>query len=166
MQKTTKNNPETNPFVHTLEIKARWIVEKEVISGTEGSGDVTLATANPVEVDSWCNVYTEHFLHVVKGMSAAAKDMIFWIISHLGYETDIIEMREDKYCEEMEVSGRTFYKARAELLNRMLAQRVSRRNTYWVNPTYFYRGKRTKAYPQNVTMMNTNPLNQLNGHTV
>lgn len=161
MRKSVKNNPETNPFLHTLVIEARWIVEQQVINDVYEAAELVLASTKPVEVDNWCNIYTTHFLHVVIGMSAAAKDMIFWLIAHLGYETDIIEMTEDKYCNDMQVSGRTFYKARTELLNRFIIPRASRRNTYWINPTYLYRGKRAAAYPQNLHMQNENPLNRL-----
>lgn len=166
MRKSSKNNPETNPFVNTLEIKAKWIVEQQVINDVYEASQVVLASTRPVEVDNWCNIYTDHLLHVVIGMSSAAKDMIFWLLAHIGYEIDIIEIREDKYCEEMKVSGRTFYKARNELLNRFIIPRASRRNTYWINPTYFFRGKRAKSYPKNLVMMNDNPLSHLRVKTM
>ena len=166
MHKSTKNNPETNPFLHTLVIKARWTVEKKIVDDVYEASEVVLASVRPVEVDTWCNIYTEHFLSVFIGMSSASKDMIFWIITHIGYETDIIEMKEDKYCEEMKVSGRTYYKARSELLNRLIIPRTSRRNTYWINPSYLFRGRRAGTFPNQIKMQNENPLNGISGSNV
>lgn len=111
-----------------------------------------------IDVEDSTPVYTDRTLPLFKELSSCAKDMFMWICAHLGKNTDVIEIPEPKYCAEMGVASRTFFKAKAELLNRVIVPRESRSNTYFVSPLYIYRGSRIKAYPDNVMIKSKDPL--------
>ena len=156
-----KKPPETNPFVQALEIKGLWKLDIEEINGTEGASKITQAKSNLIDIDERISVYTNGLLNWFKDLSSCAKDMFMYIGTHLGWEKDVIEIDEDRYCEEMEVSRRTFYAARQALTNRLIIPRTSRKNTYWVNPTYLFKGDRVMVYRGNVKPTNDNPLDKL-----
>lgn len=136
---------EHNPFTESLIIKAIWRENKSYIQHTGVNVSLSLMDADP-----HTSVYTERTLSLFKELNGSAKDMFIWVCSKLTYGQDYLEIREGKYCEEMGVSRPTFQSARNALLNRVIAPRKLRSHTYYINPSYFYRGRRVEAYPNNI----------------
>lgn len=87
--------------------------------------------------------------------------MVLWIMEHLPYEQDYMEMSEERYCSDMQVSKSSFYAAKGQLVNRLIIPRQSRRNTYWVSPGYLYKGSRVNRFKDRVVYENENPLARL-----
>lgn len=154
-----KKNPENNPFVHSLEIKGVWKLDFEHKTKLEGNeSSVTYAQSRLIDGDDRVSVYGDGLLNWFTPLSSSAKDMFMYIAIHLGYQRDVIELNEDDYCKLTGIGRTTFYKAKAELTNRLIVPRLSRRNTYWVNPSYLFKGSRIDKYPGCVIQSNENPL--------
>jgi len=158
-----KKPPETNPFVQALVINGVW---KITTLGRKGLEDGVSRkrgghlTFHIFDKDSRCSVYTDGLLNWFTSLTTSAKDMFMWIATHLPYEQDYLEMVEEKYCDEIQVGKTTFYGARQQLTNRLIIPRTSRRNTYWVNPTYLFKGNRIDRFPEQVVELNENPENK------
>lgn len=153
-----KKATETNPFLHGLEIPA---IHK--LNPIERIAGGTTISTRPLDTATRCAVYTDHIFNWFKGIPTAAKDMVLWIAHQLPYQQDYLEMDMEKYCKDMEVAQSTFYACRQALINHLIIPRVSRKNTYWVNPTYLYKGNRIKNFRDNVKFYNENPLDRLSG---
>lgn len=152
----TKKLLEINPFVSALEIKAVWRMKQENSSGGEAPKqryDVVLS-----DTTERCTVYTPHLLHWFKDLSTSAKDMFLWIAMKLRFDSDIIEITEEAYCKDMQVSRNTFYTAKQSLTNRLIVPRTSRKNTYWINPSYLFKGDRLTKYPERIIQLNEHPM--------
>lgn len=106
-------------------------------------------------------MFTEYIFGWFKKLPVCAKDMFMYIVCHIGNKTDIIEIREDKYCLEAEVGHKTFYSARRALLNRLIIPRTSRKNTYWVSPFWVYNGNRMSKLKKYAVMQNEHPFKKL-----
>jgi hypothetical protein len=154
-----KNKQEPNPFVQALEIRARW----RLIFKTEGGAEENISSRQTygvalTDVDDRCPVYTSGLMSWFRDLSTSAKDMFMWIAMQLPLNQDYMEITEERYCKEMEVSRGTFYTAKTQLINRLLAVRTSRKNTYWVNPSYMYKGSRVDKFSDRVTPENEHPI--------
>lgn len=158
-----KKQPESNPFVSKASgftIKAMWKLEKLT------SGSVTEHTSGGkiqwcpyrLEVNDRASVYTEDILELFAQLSSGAKDMFMYVAAKLPYGKDYIELDEIRYCDVMKVAHATFFRSRKDLLNKLLVPRADRKGTYWVNPTYMFKGARMEKYPEAVVMLNDHPL--------
>lgn len=155
-----KKIDETNPFVQELRIPAVWKLETESTDREEG-GSSTVAKTRLMDKDIRCQIFPAYLLHWFKDLPSSAKDMVLWVTLHIAYGSDVITIKEDSYCEEMGIGRATFYAAKSALTNRIIIPRASRKNTYWVNPAYLFKGDRIKAYRNNVVPENSNPLDKL-----
>jgi hypothetical protein len=162
-----KKAPETNPFVQIGQgfvINAVWKSEELTSSGeVPGDGSGSFSTQLRVyrfERDSRVSLYTDGLLGFFPGLSTSSKDMLLYIASRIQFNSDVIELEEDKYCVTMNVSRSTFFTARKELTNRIIVPRTSRKNTYWINPGYMFKGNRMEKYPEAVRMHNTHPFDK------
>jgi hypothetical protein len=152
-----KNTTETNPFVQSLVIPGFWKLETGDEDSSEGGSGFT-AHVRLVDKDVRCQIFPAHLLMWFKDLPTSAKDMVIWITLHIAYNSDVVEIREDKYCEEMGISRSTFFSAKTAITNRLIVLRASRKNTYWVNPSYLFKGNRIKVFRANVVEENENPL--------
>ena len=164
-----KKHPETNPFVQNgsgFTINAVWKFEELVSSGVhlvdavDGKSS-SQYRAYKYEKDDRISLYTAGLLGFFPSLSTSSKDMIMYIASRVQYDSDIIELEEEKYCTVMNVSRSTFYSAKKEIVNRIIIPRTSRKNTYWINPSYLFRGNRMEKYPKMVKMHNDHPFDKL-----
>lgn len=151
-----KNIEETSPFVYVLEIPAVWKKKNLPFGSSDGAKNI-YTHHRLIDVENRASVYTDHILEWFFQLPASAKDMFMYISHRLGYETDIIELKEDVYCQATGVSRATFHNAKTALTNRLIAPRKSRKNTYWVNPSYLFKGERTKIFPNNTKELNAGP---------
>ena len=106
------------------------------------------------------NLYTDGLMGFFPMLSSSGKDMFMYVCSKLQYNQDYIELTEERYCKDTGVSRSTFFSAKRELTNRVLIERKSRRNTYWINPMYMFRGDRMAQYPAAVKMVNEHPFKE------
>lgn len=154
-RKSTKSRNLENPFVQSLVIPCIWKLTPPS-DQTEGR----VIRSYLVDVEDNTQVYTERTLKLFKELPSASMVMFMWICSKLPKNTDYIEINEEKYCKEMGISPRTFFTAKQGLLTKVITVRESRANTYFVSPLYIYRGQRQKAYPDNIKVLNKDPLEQ------
>lgn len=163
-----KKLPETNPFVQNgtgFKIEAIWKMEELVPNGAKRTSEYSTAGATTFhaykyERDDRVAVYTKGILGMFSVLSSAAKDMMMFIASRIQYDSDVIELEEDRYCKIMNVSRSTFFAAKKELTNRLIIPRTSRKNTYWINPMYLFKGNRLEKYPESVVMVNNHPMDR------
>lgn len=162
-----KSTPETNPFVQKesgFRINAIWKMEELVASGDtrehEGPNDKSSSQwhAYRYETDDKVTLYTRDLLGVFPFLSSAAKDMLIYVAARVQYNSDVIELEEEKYCRVMDVARSTFFAAKKELTNRLIIPRTSRKNTYWINPSYLFRGNRMERFPTAIHMENDHPF--------
>jgi hypothetical protein len=111
----------------------------------------------PIDGDPHASVYAMDLMARFTELGSSAKDMFMHIVTHIGYETDVIELREIDYCSDRGISRPTFFRAKQELIEWLILPRSARKNTYWVNPSYIFRGNRLKKYPDNIKIPE-NPL--------
>lgn len=119
-----------------------------------------------MDMDNRCSVFTDGLLSWFPTLTTSAKDMFIWICTRLPFEQDYLEMSDDKYCDEMQISRSTFFTSKAQLVNRLIIPRNSRKNTYWVNPSYLFKGDRVRNFRGQVTEGNENPVKKLENSQV
>lgn len=146
-----KEQVESNPFTNDFIIEASEIRHR---NGYFKLGISVVERIKPMSV--WTN---NAILKAIVQFSPSAKDMIFYIINHLGEDTDIIEIEYERYKFKtgLDITVRTFQRAIVELSNKVIQDRTSRKNTYWVNPKVFHKGNRITSYPDNVEITYTDP---------
>lgn len=154
---STKSALEINPFVQALVINGYWRTKTTELGPQEESGRGIEIRADLIDADERCAVFTDHLLGWFSALAGSAKDMFMYVAHKLPYEKDYFELIEEKYCEDMKISRRTFHTAKTELTNRLLIPRTSRRNTYWVNPSYLFKGDRVKHFRAQVRERNVKP---------
>lgn len=110
------------------------------------------------DVNDRCPVYTEGLMSWFRELSTSAKDMFLWIGMKLPLSQDYMEITEERYCKEMEVSRATFYSSKTQMLNRLMIPRADRKNTYWINPAVMYKGSRVDAFSDRVRPENDHPI--------
>lgn len=78
------------------------------------------------------------------GMSKGAHDILEYIILRkLKFNNDVFDFAIDDYVSETDVSRSTTYTAINELQTKgIIAKRVKYPNTYYINPTMYYKGER------------------------
>jgi hypothetical protein len=144
----SQNNKEINPFRTGLKIHISEMLPKS----TTAHHLVEVENAKPV------SVYMDNdLLKVMAGLSASGKDMLLYIMRYLGSNRDTIELKEDIYIERMNVSDRTFRRAKEELTNLIIVKKKSRKDVYYINPQYLFRGNRINAYPESIVVTYTYP---------
>lgn len=151
-----KQKDEINPFCINFIIKGFWQLDLSTVKEDTPAGSAT-AKSYPIDADAHTSIYHDGLMTWFTTLSTSAKDMFMYIVIHLAYDSDVIELREDKYCESLGISRATFFKAKQELSDRLIVPRAARKNTYWVNPAYVFRGNRLKKYPEKVEIAE-NPL--------
>lgn len=156
-----KKPDETNPFVQALVIKAVWKLNIEHWD-EETEGSRAVAKVHQIDRDDRASVYTDGLLEWFKSLPSSSKDMFMYIATVLGWEKESVQLVEEKYCQEMGVARATFFAAKHELVNRLIIPKKSRKNMYWVNPSYLFKGSRTKVFPNNVVPINEHPFEGLN----
>lgn len=136
---------ESNPFTANLVLEANEYLKNRKMIGV-GVGD----KQTPISL-----YMTDDLLTIKKQFSPAAKDMVDYICRYLGANRETIEIKYEKYCTVMgEISLRTFYRAKEEL-NNLIIVRKARKDVYYINPKFLFRGQRLKAFPDNVVIVST-----------
>lgn len=133
---------EFNPFIAGLVIEAAEMYNKPMYT-------------NLVEREPPASLFMDdNMLNVLKQLSKGANEMLYYILRYLGTKKDTIEIVYETYNQRLggDISIRSFYKSREELINVFIVKKKSRKNTYFINPNYIFRGSRIKAFPANVSV--------------
>ena len=86
--------------------------------------------------------------------------LLYWIMRNLRYGEDNIYINPERYCQECEVSLKTFRLSLKVLCHEcFLAKSQGIKFRYWINPNYIYCGKRT-SYIDNIVYPDGTPDNE------
>lgn len=78
--------------------------------------------------------------------------LILYIIACIADRSDVVYINRQRYIEGAGISAKTFERCMSEVIRKkIVAHYVGKRNTYWINPDYFYAGNRLIKYPDNIT---------------
>ncbi len=161
--KEASNRPQDpNPFLYTLRIPVfQKLLVTEIPDTWAGSRSYRV---QPIETDARVSLYIDNIMPLLKELTPSAVMMVLYIMEHLSPDKDYLELREDKYCQEMGITRATYHAARMAITNMVIIPRVARKHTYWINPALFFRGDRRKKYPEKMVAVNDNPLAHVEAH--
>lgn len=98
-------------------------------------------------------------------MNNRGKEMLLYVIYHLDKACDFIEIDPKFYMGKFKIgSVNTFKKAIKDLVEYKYIHPIfGKKNIYWVNPNYFFRGSRLDFYPDKIRVQhvkdNSKPKN-------
>lgn len=84
------------------------------------------------------------------GCTPKAKDLCWFIIYELNSQQDWLWINKERYMKESHVSLNTYKAAVLELDRYGILQPTVYKDTYWVNPMFFFHGDRIKKYPSKI----------------
>lgn len=143
----TKKIDEINPFLSSLEISCYYRTAKR---GPEEASAQSI-TYTLTDSEPYTSVFHLHLLPVMRVLTGSSPTLVFYVLSHLGYGSEKIELKEDKVCEECDFSPATYRRALDQLkMLSILVKSTGRKDTYWINPSLFFRGSRLDSFPMNV----------------
>lgn len=146
IMKVTENNP----------FKTFLVIETSEIRPKKQYNISTIVVEKTKPLSLWID---DALLQATKNMSTSAKDMVFYILRYLGENRETIEITFENYCARMgEMSLRTFQRAIFELDDVLIAKKKTRKNVYYINPYYFFKGSRVKAYPDYINIGYIDPV--------
>jgi len=134
-----------NPFVNSLEIPVKWVLEGP-----------TSYRSYQVDIEQHAKIYPK-LMECLIVMSTSGRKVLAYILSRvLNKDFDYLEITPSK----VGLGNSSFYRAIEELaLMQILRTRKElRKNTYWLNPAMLFRGSRVTKYPERVVSVNEDPL--------
>lgn len=142
MKKTTENNP----FRNALAIEVRELLVKAP------------ARTYFTEVQASTAIYIDDSsLKIVRELPSASKDMLFYMMRYLGVNKETIKLNTEVYCERMGVTEKTFRTARQGLVNIVLIKKKDRKDIYFINPAFLFKGRRIDAFPTSRVIVYADP---------
>ena len=107
-----------------------------------------------MERDKKVSVYTHTSLRAaVSNLSGLGKSLFLWLLYEVDYGRDYIELNKGRYMLENGLKSEWSYrKGRNELIRCNIICSTVVRGVYWINPSYFFAGSRTKKYPSRVRL--------------
>lgn len=87
--------------------------------------------------------YIENILF--KELRSSGRDLLLYVIYNIHKDEDIINLKPDKVCKEMDISKGTYYSGLTQLID---AGIICKKNIsiYWINPLYIFKGNRIDYY--------------------
>jgi hypothetical protein len=154
-----------NPFLQSLNIKVRHNTNLQRVTPineiklednivTIGK-TITNESVYIVELDEKATLYTRagFRLHIV-GMSDKAKSLFLWLTYELDYGKDYVWINVSRYLLETDTSLNTYKAAVIELVkNAVINPIVDMDNMFWINPVFFFKGNRAKAFQNNLELV-------------
>jgi hypothetical protein len=140
MKQKIRTKPETNPFIRLDSIKVKMIP-----TSTDGGRGWKFLDDEPR-----INVYPREFLDKydsIKGNSNC-RELLIYIMDHLSYDSDIIQLVIDKLSEALGIPRSTLYDTIEKLEEKDFIKRTGKRSTYWINPYVMFKGNRINKYPE------------------
>lgn len=142
---TSKLDKVINPFSYTLEIKLKQLENSNSFVLDEGA---LIHQTYTVESTPKTSLYIkpEHRL-VQNNLYGCAKELLLWILYTLEANTDYIWINKLRYMKETSTTINTYKKAIDNLERYGFLNSTSVKDTYWINPEFFFRGDRKNKYP-------------------
>ncbi len=148
--KITENRYLSNPFLVSFSITPRIISRKIVV---EGRG-----TSYMNEAVDFCKftAYENFPFKLLPELNKPALIILMHILNHLKWKQDYLEIRYyEKFNSEkpyeLYMSKSSFYAGINTLIQHaIIAKRLSRDKTYWINPSMFFLGNRLATFPDNI----------------
>lgn len=144
MSKNRDNQPSVNPFLASLSLKPiTRLTEWTMTKGMDAPASLSIPTFIDPSKGSWYNME----FGVLHQYGTAALQVLGYVLSHLRWDKDYLELKYDK----IGMARSSFYRGVTELIDRgILADRSARVSTYWINPDKFFYGSRLKSFPDNI----------------
>lgn len=146
---TSKLETYVNPFsvplkilVNTIEDPHKFVVE----------GDAVMNYKAKLEVEPKCSLYIAPQKRIiVNALTPSTKELFIWLMYTIEPNKDFIWINKDRYMLELDITSiNTYKKALFELERYGIIALTSVKDTYWINPDFFFRGNRVTKYPKNV----------------
>lgn len=147
---TTKLDKRVNPFSYSLEIKLKQLENINTFVLEEGA---LVHQTYTVEATPKVSLYikSEHRL-VQNNLYTCAKELLLWILYTLETNTDYIWINKIRYMKETSTTINTYKKAIDSLERYGFLSSTSVKDTYWINPEFFFRGDRKNKYPDKCSL--------------
>jgi hypothetical protein len=157
MSKTEEKSVSVNPFLASLSLKpiikyTEWTIHNDSI-GQFSNKSVKIPREVDITKGSWYEGMDFMELHQY---STPALKVLGYILLHLRWNKDYIELKpldafDANYPDKLVIFKTPFYNGVKELIDRgIIAKRVSRVSTYWINPSKFFLGNRLTKFSENV----------------
>lgn len=146
----------TNPCQTSLVIPVNEIPFKNQY---KRDGDELLPVVGVLEVTPFVRVYaTAEHRKIVCALSPAASKLLLWVMYDIKHGKDAIWINKDRLMHECSISLNTYKKALEELIRYALFAYTIKRDVYWINPEFFFKGDRVKKYPKCVLIVKSNDI--------
>lgn len=81
-----------------------------------------------------------YFGYILHKLSTASLKIIGYLIEHIDFNSNRIELDTEKVCDKLNICSRNFYSAVAELDKYDLLYRTSKQGIYSINPLHLFKG--------------------------
>lgn len=143
----SSKTPEINPFSINFKI----YTEYKITSDRVEEGSIKQITYSLVETDKKTSLYRADTFEIMRELSGNARLVFLYIATHIGWNSEKIELKPDKMIRECRTSKATYYRSIEELKTMsLIVQASKRKDMYWVNPRILFHGNRIKVFKDNV----------------
>lgn len=138
-----------NPFSVPLKIRVNTIEDPHKFVS---EGDAIVNYKVKLEAEPKCSLYVSSEKRLlVNVLDASTKELFLWIIYSLDANKDYLWINKERYMAEIGITSiNTYKKALSQLERYGVIAITSVKDTYWINPDFFFRGNRITKYPKNV----------------
>lgn len=153
-----KDKVERNPFIENPSFHLKVIqhqTEKLYVPSSEIGKDAILKHKKETEtfilpVQKGVTLYDTPYDHVFmfKEFNPTTRDLLLYIMLKIKEGEDHITLHRTKATNEMGMSLTSFYRALIQLKEYLIIV-DKKKNEYWVNPFYIFKGNRTRYYEEN-----------------
>jgi hypothetical protein len=150
---TSKLDSRINPFTYSLEIKLKRF---ENTAAFERDDEIILHQFYTRESTPKVSLYVkpEHRL-IQNSLLSCAKELLLWLLYVLETNKDYIWINRMRYMSETSTSLNTYKKAVDNLERYGFIDKAPVKDTYWINPEFFFKGDRRKKYPTKCVIEST-----------
>ena len=134
-----------NPFTNSLVIHTRTMSNPTQFVHEEGILNHVTYT---VETDPVTKLYvnSDKRLHINK-LSGQSSKLFLWIMYTIDSGKDYLWINKERVMLELGISSiNTYKKSIEELVLHQIIHITSVKDTYWINPAYFFKGDRSGKY--------------------
>lgn len=139
-----------NPFVTTLKV----VVNKFKSDDKFKKEDYDVWVKADFEFESvpYCKLFADADRRKVMALlSPRSKDLLMWVLYEVKKGKDYLWINKERYMEESTIASINTYKSAVkELVMKGYLNKTVVKDTYWINPHYFYNGNRLKNYADKV----------------
>lgn len=139
-----------NPCANSLEIPVRTLTMKHQFV-KDKEDDMLVNVEVVVETTPSVHLYvTAERRKLVAALSTSAKELYLWIMFEIESGEDALWINKDRFMEENSTSLNTYKKSVEELVRYAFIAFTVVKDVYWINPDFFFKGKRIDKYPTKI----------------